>query len=42
MRRRGPWRSIGWYATSLTILLVVLFPIYWMFMVSLKLPEEIL
>ena len=32
---------IVWYAISTLILIVMLFPIYWMFMVSLKLPEEI-
>ena len=30
------WRTAGWYATSLVILVVFLFPIYWMFSVSLK------
>jgi multiple sugar transport system permease protein len=33
--------GVIWYAVSLFILIVMLFPIYWMFMVSLKLPEEI-
>jgi multiple sugar transport system permease protein len=35
------WRTAGWYATSLLILVVFLFPVYWMFAVSLKKPEEI-
>jgi multiple sugar transport system permease protein len=41
VRRRSAWRAAGWYAVSLGILIVMLFPIYWMFAVSLKLPEEI-
>ena len=41
MRKRTLVSEMVWYATTLLILLVVLFPIYWMFMVSLKLPEEI-
>jgi multiple sugar transport system permease protein len=41
MRRRALWRTVGWYAVSLAVLVVMLFPIYWMFVVSLKLPEEI-
>lgn len=31
----------AWYATSLAACLVFLFPVYWMFSVSLKRPEEI-
>ncbi|MFO1039591.1 MAG: carbohydrate ABC transporter permease [Geminicoccaceae bacterium] len=34
-------RSLGWYATSILVLLVFLLPIYWMFSVSLKRAEEI-
>jgi multiple sugar transport system permease protein len=41
MKRGIPWNVIAWYATSIAILVVMLFPVYWMFMVSLKLPEEI-
>ena len=41
MRKAPPWHGIVWYLVSILILLVMLFPIYWMFMVSLKLPEEI-
>jgi multiple sugar transport system permease protein len=41
MSRRTPGGEIVWYAVSLLILVVMLFPIYWMVAVSLKLPEEI-
>ena len=41
MKRRAKLDGLVWYAVSTVILIVVLFPIYWMFMVSLKLPEEI-
>jgi multiple sugar transport system permease protein len=41
MKRKPLWHGIVWYAGSIAILVVMLFPIYWMFMVSLKLPEEI-
>jgi len=41
MRKTPLWHGIVWYGVSIAILLVMLFPIYWMFMVSLKLPEEI-
>jgi multiple sugar transport system permease protein len=41
MKRDTAWRTVLWYAISAAILVVMLFPIYWMFMVSLKLPEEI-
>ena len=34
-------RSAGWYGTSLAIVVVMLFPVYWMFAVSLKTPREI-
>jgi multiple sugar transport system permease protein len=34
-------RSAGWYASSLAITLLMLFPVYWMFAVSLKTPREI-
>jgi multiple sugar transport system permease protein len=34
-------RAIVWYAVSLAACLVFLFPVYWMFSVSLKRPEEI-
>jgi len=41
MRRRTLFNGVVWYAVSILILIVMLFPVYWMFMVSLKLPEEI-
>ena len=41
MRKASRWHGVVWYLVSILILLVMLFPIYWMFMVSLKLPEEI-
>jgi multiple sugar transport system permease protein len=41
MRKRPIANDIIWYAVSIAILIIMLFPIYWMFMVSLKLPEEI-
>jgi multiple sugar transport system permease protein len=34
-------RDIGWYLTSILITIVFLFPVYWMFAVSLKTPQEI-
>jgi multiple sugar transport system permease protein len=34
-------RGAGWYATSILIAIVFLFPVYWMFAVSLKTPQEI-
>ena len=37
----GRGRAIGWYATSISITIVMLFPVYWMFAVSLKTPREI-
>ena len=37
----GRGRAIGWYATSIAITIVMLFPVYWMFAVSLKTPREI-
>jgi multiple sugar transport system permease protein len=41
MRTGIGWNGIAWYAASIAILIVMLFPVYWIFMVSLKLPEEI-
>jgi multiple sugar transport system permease protein len=34
-------RTAGWYLTSILITIVFLFPVYWMFAVSLKTPQEI-
>lgn len=41
MTRRSAARTAGWYATTLAISVVFLFPVYWMFAVSLKTPREI-
>jgi len=41
MKRGAVLNHVVWYGVSTFILIVMLFPIYWMFMVSLKLPEEI-
>ncbi len=41
MRKSSVPGEIIWYAASILIVMAVLFPIYWMFMISLKLPEEI-
>ena len=41
MRRRTLVDDVIWYAISIVVLVIMLFPVYWMFMVSLKLPEEI-
>src|SRR6185295_4975431 len=35
------WRTPGWYLASVAITIVFLFPVYWMFAVSLKTPREI-
>jgi multiple sugar transport system permease protein len=41
VRRRGAIAAAGWYAVSGLLLVVFLFPVYWMFAYSLKRPEEI-
>ena len=42
MRARHPvLRGAAWYAISTFVTIIFLFPIYWMFMISLKAPEEI-
>jgi multiple sugar transport system permease protein len=41
VRAGGPFRGIAWYATTIAIVLVFLFPVYWIFAVSLKTPREI-
>jgi multiple sugar transport system permease protein len=41
VRKSSVLGAIIWYAVSILIVTIVLFPIYWMFMISLKLPEEI-
>jgi len=41
VRLRSGIGAVGWYAATLCITVVFLFPIYWMFAVSLKTPREI-
>jgi multiple sugar transport system permease protein len=41
MRRRALWARIASYAILAVAVLLVLFPIYWMIITSLKLPREI-
>jgi len=41
MKRHSMLGKIIWYGVSITAVAIVLFPIYWMFMISLKAPEEI-
>lgn len=40
-RRRFPWKSVGLYAVLIGVVLLVAFPIYWMFTISLKVPRDI-
>lgn len=40
-RRRFPWRAVLTYGVMLIVAFVILFPVYWMFTISLKLPREI-
>jgi multiple sugar transport system permease protein len=40
-RRKIPWKSIGLYAVLIVVVLIVAFPIYWMFTISLKIPRDI-
>jgi len=39
--RRRTWRLIGRYAVTIAVTLLFLFPIYWLFMIAFKTPEEI-
>ncbi len=41
MKKHSLAGDIVWYIVSILVVAVFLFPIYWMFMISLKLPEEI-
>ena len=41
MKRRSTLGKVVWYVVSILIVAVILFPIYWMFMISLKAPEGI-
>jgi len=40
-RRRFPWKSLALYLILLVVVLVIAFPIYWMFTISLKIPRDI-
>ena len=40
-RRSFPWRAVLTYGVMLLVALIILFPVYWMFTISLKLPREI-
>ncbi len=40
-RRHFPWRSLGIYLILFVFVLVIAFPIYWMFTISLKIPRDI-
>lgn len=40
-RAVGGWRRIGLYLVLLVVAVLILFPIYWMVTISLKLPREI-
>ena len=40
-RRRFPWKSLGLYLILFVVVLVIAFPIYWMFTISLKIPRDI-
>jgi multiple sugar transport system permease protein len=39
--RRRTWRLIARYAVAIAVTLLFLFPIYWLFMIAFKTPEEI-
>jgi multiple sugar transport system permease protein len=40
-RRRFPWKSLALYAILVVVVLLIAFPIYWMFTISLKVPRDI-
>jgi len=40
-RWRGVWRLLGIYVALFVVAVIIMFPIYWMFTISLKLPREI-
>jgi multiple sugar transport system permease protein len=40
-RRPFPWKSVLMYAILAMVVLVIAFPIYWMFTISLKIPRDI-
>lgn len=39
--RRGTLRLIARYAAAIVLTVVFLFPVYWLFMIAFKTPEEI-
>jgi len=39
--RRRTWRLIARYAVAVAVTLLFLFPVYWLFMIAFKTPEEI-
>jgi multiple sugar transport system permease protein len=39
--RRHTWRLMARYAVALAVTLLFLFPVYWLFMIAFKTPEEI-
>lgn len=41
MKRRKRWKNAGWYIVIAAFLLFALFPIYWMFVTSLKSFQEV-
>jgi multiple sugar transport system permease protein len=40
-RRRFPWKSLALYAILFVVVLLIAFPIYWMFTISMKVPRDI-
>ena len=40
-QRRALWRQVGRYALVLAITIVFLFPVYWLFIMAFKTPEEV-
>ena|SRR5215207_5090940 len=40
-RRRLPWKSFALYLILFVVILIIAFPIYWMFTISLKIPRDI-
>ena len=39
--RRHTWRLMARYAVAVAVTLLFLFPVYWLFMIAFKTPEEI-
>jgi multiple sugar transport system permease protein len=40
-RRKISWRNVGLYLIMLVVFLLIAFPLYWMFTISLKIPRDI-